>query len=347
MSEYNFSEIHKDDRRMMRQLDALLQKEGIQRDQNLDYTVGLFNEEYQLIATGSCFGNTLRCMAVDSAHQGEGLLNQVISHLTEHEYQHGNTDLFLYTKYTTAHFFTQLGFCEVARAGGNIVFMENRRDGFRNYLQKLVSAGGHGRQAAAVINANPFTLGHQYLLERAAAACDTLHVFIVSEDVSLIPFSVREKLVWEGTAHLPNVVYHQTGNYIISNATFPSYFLKDRDTVISAHARLDVAVFAKIAKALDITVRFVGDEPFSRVTGIYNRILSEELPPAGIQCVILPRKSAEGTPISASTVRMCLKSGDYAALKMLVPETTYRYFISEQAQPILQKLRGCADVIHY
>lgn len=347
MSEYNFSEIHKDDRRMMRQLDLLLQKEGIQRDQNLDYTVGLFDEEYQLIATGSCFGNTLRCMAVDSAYQGEGLLNQVISHLTEYEYQHGNTDLFLYTKYTTAHFFKQLGFYEIARAGGNVVFMENRRDGFENYLQKLASVGGHGRQASAVINANPFTLGHQYLLERAAAVCDTLHVFIVSEDVSLIPFSVREKLVREGTAHLPNVVYHQTGNYIISNATFPSYFLKDRDTVISAHARLDATVFAKIAKALNITARFVGDEPFSRVTGIYNRILSEELPPAGIQCVILPRKTMEGTPISASTVRMCLKSGDYAALKTLVPETTYRYFTSKQAQPVLQKLRGCTNVTHY
>lgn len=96
------------------------------------------------------------------------------------------------------------------------------------------------------------------MLEQAAAACDTLHIFIVSEDVSLIPFAVRERLVKEGTAHLPSVIYHRTGNYMISNATFPSYFLKDKDTVITAHAKLDVAIFTRIAKSLGITMRFVG-----------------------------------------------------------------------------------------
>jgi len=347
MSEYSISEIRYNDKRMMRQLDTLLQKEGIERDQNLDYTVGLVDDDYQLVATGSCYGNTLRCLAVDSAHQGEGLMNEVVSHLVDFQCQRGNLDLFLYTKYDKAPLFGQQGFYEVARAGGKVVFMENRKDGFQQYLDQLAAAGGHGRQAAAVVNANPFTLGHQYMLEQAAAACDTLHIFIVSEDVSLIPFAVRERLVKEGTAHLPSVIYHRTGNYMISNATFPSYFLKDKDTVITAHAKLDVAIFTRIAKSLGITMRFVGEEPFSHVTGIYNQIMSEDLAAAGIRCVILPRKTVGDQAISASTVRTCLKNGDFEMLRTLVPETTYRFFLSEAAQPILQKLRNAGNVVHY
>lgn len=60
-----------------------------------------------------------------------------------------------------------------------------------------------------------------------------------------MPFAVRRKLVEAGVAHLPNVVLHDSGPYIISNATFPSYFLKDEAAVIDGHARLDLAVFTK------------------------------------------------------------------------------------------------------
>lgn len=114
--------------------------------------------------------------------------------------------------------------------------MENRRTGFADYLKKLqtetsqspaakaVSLLANPRTGAVVMNANPFTLGHRWLVEYAASKVDLLHVFIVSEDVSLVPLSVREQLVREGTADLGNLVYHQTGPYMISNATFPSYF---------------------------------------------------------------------------------------------------------------------------
>ena len=95
MSEYRISEILPTDRRGMDQVNSLLEKEGIRRDKNLDYTVGLYDENYRLAATGSCFGNTLRCMAVDSDFQGEGLLGQLISHLTEYQYGRGNFHLFL------------------------------------------------------------------------------------------------------------------------------------------------------------------------------------------------------------------------------------------------------------
>lgn len=344
--EYTVSVIHRDDPRAVRQLDMLLQKEQIQRDQNLDYTIGLYDDEFRLVATGSCFHNTLRCMAVDSAHRGEGLLNQVVSHLVQYQCGRGNTDLFLYTKYETAHFFQKLGFYEIARAGGRVVFMENRKDGFQAYLQRLQASGGHGNQAAAVLNANPFTLGHQSLLERASAACDTLHVFIVSEDVSVIPYSVRERLVKEGTAHLHNLIYHQTGNYMISNATFPSYFLKEPSDAVSAHAQLDVAVFIRIAKVLGIQARYVGEEPYSVTTQIYNQILKKDLKRAGIHCMILPRKKMEGRAISATTVRECLRRNDFKQVQKLVPQSTYDYFQSDAAGPVMERLRHRGYEIH-
>lgn len=228
-----------------------------------------------------------------------------------------------------------------------LVFMENRRDGFGAYLRALEKTKTGGKSAALVMNANPFTLGHQYLVEKAAAACDTLHLFVVSEDASLVPFAVRKRLVEAGVAHLPNVVLHDSGPYIISNATFPSYFLKDEAAVIDGHARLDLAVFTKIAAALNITARYVGEEPTSQVTGLYNKIMCEQLPKAGIECIVVPRKEADGKAISASTVRQCLQSGDWETLKTLLPQTSLDYFRSPEAGPVLARIRSAGNVVHY
>jgi [citrate (pro-3S)-lyase] ligase len=140
------------------------------------------------------------------------------------------------------------------------------------------------------MNANPFTLGHQYLVEQASKACDILHLFIVSEDSSLVPFSVRKKLVIEGTTLFPNIIYHDSGSYIISSSTFPAYFQKDADAVIDSEARLDTEVFAKIAGALAVTERFAGTEPTSVVTSAYNKIMGELLPTHGITFHEIPRK---------------------------------------------------------
>ena len=330
-----------------REIDALLQKEGIRRDGNLDYICAMFDENYKVIGTGSCFGNTLRCFAVSSDHQGEGLLNQIITHLIEVQYARGNLHLFLYTKVKSAKFFGDLGFYEIARVEDTLVFMENRRDGFGSYLRNLEKTKTGGKSAALVMNANPFTLGHQYLVETAAAACDTLHLFVVSEDASLVPFAVRKRLVAEGVAHLPNVILHDSGPYIISNATFPSYFLKDEAAVISGHARLDLAVFTKIAKALNITARYVGEEPTSQVTGLYNQIMAEQLPRAGIDCIIVPRKEVNGKAISASTVRQCLQAEEWATLETLLPQTSLDYFRSPEARIIVDRIRKAENVVHY
>ena len=348
MSEYSVSKVYPSDKRANAAIEKLLLQEGIRRDKNLDYTCAVYDEDYNVIATGSCFGNTLRCMAVSHEHQGEGLMNEVVSHLVQYEYNRNISHLFLYTKCNSAKFFGDLGFYEIVRIENQIVFMENRRTGFSDYLEELAATKADGEKIAAlVLNANPFTLGHLYLIEKAAAENDFLHVFMVSEDASLVPFEVRKKLIIEGTAHLKNLIYHDTGPYIISNATFPSYFQKDDSAVIESHANLDLSVFVRIAKTLGINRRYVGEEPKSLVTGIYNEIMKEKLPENGIQCVVVPRKEENGEVISASNVRQAIKDGELDKIKNLVPESTYKFFTSPAAEDVIKKIKSTGNVVHY
>ena len=356
MSDYIISQIYPSDILANKQINELLLAEGIRRDANLDYTCGMYDDEMNIIATGSCFGNTLRCMAVSNAHQGEGLMNQIVTHLISVQFERGNTHLFLYTKCNSAKFFGDLGFYEIARIDGQIVFMENRKTGFSAYLERLKKESEQSEvmkrftsdnTQILVMNANPFTLGHQYLVEKAAAESDILHLFIVSEDQSLVPFSVRKQLVLEGTAHLDNIIYHESGPYIISNATFPSYFQKDAGAVMESHANLDLTIFVRIAQTLGINCRYVGEEPNSQVTGIYNKIMARKLPENEISCTIVPREEANGAVISASTVRTALKNDNIELLKTLVPETTLHYFQSKDADPVIVKIKAAEHVVHH
>ena len=348
MSEYLISKVHKSDKKANAGVEKLLLNEGIRRDRNLDYTCAVFDEDYNVIATGSCFGNTLRCMAVSHEHQGEGLMNEVVSHLIQYEYDRKINHLFLYTKCNSAKFFGDLGFYEIVRIENQIVFMENRKTGFSDYLNELEKTKKDGNKIAAVVlNANPFTLGHLYLIEKAAAENDFLHVFMVSENASLVPFEIRKKLIMNGTEHIKNLIYHDTGPYIISNATFPSYFQKDDEAVIESHANLDLSVFVRIAEVLGINSRYVGEESKSLVTGIYNKIMAEKLPEHGIECVIVPRKKENSEIISASNVRQAIKNGELEKIKNLVPSSTYNFFTSPEAESVIKKIQDTDNVIHY
>ena len=333
------------DVRGQNQLDALLEREGIRRDAHLDYTCGIFDDNWRLIATGSCFHNTIRCLAVSGEHQGEGLLNRVVTHLMEVQVERGNLHVFLYTKPGSAKFFGDLGFSEIARLD-ELVFMENRRDGFDTYLEHLERVPAN-RSAAVVMNANPFTLGHRYLVEKAAAENECVHLFLLNEEAGPIPFAVRKRLVQEGTADLPNVIVHDSGPYIISSATFPSYFLRDEDAAIRAHAALDLTIFTRIAAAVNISTRYVGDEPISRVTALYNEIMAKKLPELGIGCVVVPRLEKNGRIVSASTVRQDIHDDAWESVRELVPESTWRYFTSPEAKQVICAIRDMKNPKHY
>lgn len=305
----------------------LLEREGIHEDPHLDYTVVAYDRHGDMVATGSCFRNTLRCFAVDSAHRGEGLLNCIVSHLVDYQYRHGICHLFLHTKCCNAPLFHELGFYEIARVEGQVVLMENQRDGFSHYLNSLTR--GRGTQAAIVMNANPFTAGHRRLVETACRENDTLHLFLVSEDLSQFSFETRKQLVESGTRDLTNIIYHETESYLISAAVFPSYFFPSNQELTSIQATLDCTVFLKIAHALDITARYVGEEPFSKTTAVYNQVLSTLLPPGGVAYREIPRLTADDTVISASTVRRLIaeKKPPADLLVKLLPPTTYQYLL--------------------
>ena len=345
------SQVYKNDKRTMAKIQALLERVDITLDQHLDYTCAVFDEDGAPIATGSAFGSTLRCFAVDPDHQGEGLLNQVITHLVEMQTRRGNLHLFVYTKPASAKFFRDLGFYPIAEVPGLLTFLENRRTGFSDYLKSLSASGGAGESgetAAIVMNANPFTLGHRWLIETAARESRTVHLFVLSEDYGPIPASVRLRLVRDGVADLPNVAVHETGPYLISRATFPGYFLKSEEKILRTQAQLDTALFVQIARALGVTVRYVGHEPHSLVTALYNDVLSEALPAQGIECRIIHRKhTAEDRVISASAVRQAIHDDRLEDVADMLPETTLSFFQSPEAAPIITAIRRESDVVHY
>jgi [citrate (pro-3S)-lyase] ligase len=204
--------------------------------------------------------------------------------------------------------------------------MESTRNGIQNFLASLeVSPPKKEKTGCIVMNADPFTRGHQYLAETAAARCDHLYIFVLSEDKGTFSAQERMELVKAGTAHLQNVTVYPTGEYLISSATFPKYFLKDRETAQREHYLLDLAVFTQhFVPHFGITHRYAGTEPVCAVTGGYNRAMEEILPRHNVEFVEIPRKLELDTVISASTVRREMQAGNLEAVKNLVPSDTFR-----------------------
>ena len=301
-----------------------LAREALDYDPAIPFTVNLLDDD-KIVATGSLDGNICKCIAVDPAYQGEGLTATVITQLRQEAFRQGLRHLFLYTKPKNRFMFEGLSFYRVAETADTLL-MENVKGGVQQFVAKLPRPEQSGTVGAIVANCNPFTLGHRYLVEQAAAQVDTLHLFVLSEDKSFFPAKDRMMLVQQGVADLKNVLVHPTGDYLISAATFPTYFIKDKDRIPQIRCQLDLEVFANhFAPALGITRRFVGTEPLCAVTDAYNRQMLEILPQKGIEVTLIPRKEQDGAPISASRVRALLEEQNWAALETLVPPTTLDY----------------------
>ena len=302
----------------------LLGKAGLDPDPQVERTA-LIWDNGQLIATGSRQGNLLKCIAVEEAWQGEGLTATLITALRQDAFSEGHRHLFLYTKPQNANQFTSMFFYAIAQIS-QVLLMENRQNGIGQFVDSLPVPEQGGVIGAAVMHCNPFTRGHRYLIETAAAECDRLYVFVLSEEGGQFSPEDRMAMVKAGTADLKNVTVLPTGPYLISSATFPTYFLKDKDRLPEIQCELDIAVFIRyFAPKLGITRRYVGTEPLSASTRQYNQALKQQLPPAGIEVRELPRLELQGGPVSASAVRRLMAAGDETALEKLVPETTLKY----------------------
>ena len=204
---------------------------------------------------------------------------------------------------------------------------ESTKDLLKKYIAEI--SAYRPKIGAIVMNCNPFTLGHRYLIEYAASRAERLYIFAVEEDKSFFPFADRIDLIRKGVADLKNVTVLPSGKFIISSLTFKEYFGKAELQDRKIDASLDVQIFGQyIAPALGINVRFAGEEPFDKVTLQYNEQMKTILPSFGIEFVEVPRKEEGGAAISASRVRALLKEKKFEEIRPLVPKTTYEYLVS-------------------
>ncbi|ENG2552653.1 TPA: [citrate (pro-3S)-lyase] ligase [Citrobacter farmeri] len=318
-----------------------LKRNGLGMDEDIEQFV-VARCDRHLVACAGLAGNTLKCIAVERAWRGTSLGLKIIHEAELQSIQNGEHQLFLLTHPKNVKSFQGGGFYPLVTLDNRAALMENTPVGIHRYCRQLrnhhlVMAANVG---GIVMNANPFTLGHQYLIEQAAKACDWLHVFVVEEDLSTFSFRERFAMVQDGSCHLPNITVHPGSKYIISRGTFPGYFLKEKQIVNEVYAAIDLMMFRRyIAPALNINQRFVGTEPFCKVTAQYNCAMHHWLedqmtmPAASIKVNEIKRMTDDNNfPISASAVRKLLDKGDIQAVKSKVPTTTMPYLFKWLSQ---------------
>ncbi len=308
---------------------GLLEKCGLSVPKGIDYTAGVFDDNGKLVATGSLKGDMIQGIAVDPDYQGEDLTAKIFTHLIQTT---AEESLYLFTKPDKVQQFVGLGMRHVATARPYAGLLEWGKEGVKEF-QEYITQFADGQASCLVMNCNPFTLGHRYLIEKASKESNRVFVFVVEENASLFSFEDRINMVRMGTADLENVIVLGGGRYMISDVTFPSYFTKEEDFA-KAHTAMDAEIFAScIAPVLNVNRRYVGTEPNSAVTAVYNEALKKRLPRAGVDVMEIPRLEVNGEVISASKVRGLL-------YKLLAKEFTEdgEYFIDSNFDEVCQKL---------
>lgn len=303
------------------------------RLEDVDYYAAVTNDNGDIIAGGGLQGNVIKCIAVGPAARETGLSNKLISHLVAMATQQGADTVKVFTKPENRSVFESMAFRGIASAP-KAILMENGVKGITRYVDYLRSTRGDrdAGAAAIVMNANPFTLGHRYLVEQAAQQASTLYVIAVREDRSTFSYQERLSMIKAGCEDLDNVIVVEGSDYAISELTFPTYFLKQVTDATDTHITLDLDLFARhIAPALGVTTRMVGSEPVDALTARYNELMQEQLPQHGIDVKCIQRLEQDGQPVSASRVRQALTDSSLAQATAWVPATTLPYLIAHLA----------------
>ena len=337
-SEFEFWTVRpKDAPQQMEEVRRLLADRQLELDTQVEVFV-LCRSKSRLIACGGLDRNVIKCVAVAPEYGGESLSLRLGSELIALAATRGQFHLFLYSAPYNREVFQSWGFYPLVEIPGLVLLMENSPIAIQTYCDALRSKKQPGnRIGCAVLNANPFTLGHRFLLETATGQCDWMHVFVVKEDLSTFSYGDRFALVGQGVQDISRLTVHEGSDYIISRATFPGYFLKDKVAIEHSWAGIDLLLFREyIAPALGITHRYVGTEPLDTVTNNYNTDMSywlQDAPSSGpaITVVEVPRVSINGSPISASSVRRLLAEGDFDAIGKLVPAGTSEFLQTRYA----------------
>ena len=354
--------------RQRQRIEAFLKRNALRID-DMNYYAAMLDDDGEMIAGGGLKDDVIKCVAVDDAHKGEAIANTLVSHLISHANQEGYGCIKLFTKPKNRQLFESLSFRLLAEAP-EAILMETGIGGISNTVEALkkikeesekykeynkeckedskkckentsylnTSTPQHltttpPRGGVVVMNCNPFTLGHRYLIEQAAKQVERLYVMVVKEDCSLFAYTERKAMVEQGVADIENVSVIDGSDYAISRATFPTYFLKRLDDAADTQMLLDLDLFRRhIAPALGATVRFVGTEPTDQLTRRYNQLMHEALKDVRE----INRLEKDGNAVSASRVRKAMEEGDMNTIRQLVPPTTLPYIIAHLATQALQ-----------
>ncbi|MCI7022165.1 MAG: triphosphoribosyl-dephospho-CoA synthase [Prevotella sp.] len=354
--------------RQRQRIEAFLKRNALRID-DMHYYAAVLDDDGEMIAGGGLKDDVIKCVAVDDAHKGEAIANTLVSHLISHANQEGYGCIKLFTKPKNRQLFESLSFRLLAEAP-EAILMETGIGGISNTVEALkkikeesekykeynkeckedskecrentsylnTSTPQHHNTTmqptgCIVMNCNPFTLGHRYLIEQAAKQVERLYVMVVREDCSLFAYTERKAMVEQGVADIENVNVIDGSDYAISRATFPTYFLKRLDDAADTQMLLDLDLFRRhIAPALGATVRFVGTEPTDQLTRRYNQLMHEALKDVRE----INRLEKDGNAVSASRVRKAMEEGDMNTIRQLVPPTTLPYIIAHLATQALQ-----------
>lgn len=346
-----------------RRVEAFLAANGLRLAPLDRYVVVTRDEDGdEILAGGGLDGNVIKCVAVSESARSEGLMNILVSRLIAIAREEGRESVKAFTKPENEGIFKSLGFGLLASAP-KAILMENGRGGLPEYKKYLASLARPGRNGAIVMNANPFTKGHRYLVEQAASLVDNLYVIVVREDRSRFPYVERKAMIEAGCTGLDNVVVCEGSDYAISAATFPTYFLKKLDDATDTQIALDLDLFVNhIAQPLGVTVRFAGSEPEDALTRRYNELMAEILPGTSvavvrqdhqpdselvegsavrqarrpIDFVEIPRLEQKGKPLSATSLRRALDKGGFKEAMEYIPKSTVPYLVADLAERALR-----------
>lgn len=309
-------------------------------EEDVDITI-VAKEDEKIIGTCSAAGYVIKDFAVLSEYQNMGIAAKLLTYIQNKLFDRGIYETFIFTKPENKYIFEGLGY-RFVEGNEDVVLLEGGAANVEKYAKNMFEKSGLSKEkkAALVMNCNPFTLGHRFLIETASRENDEVVVFLVEENRSLFPFDIRFKLVREGVKDLKNVTVLPGGRYIISSATFPSYFLRQEDERLRAYTRLDAAIFGRyIGREFNIKKRYVGTEPYCNVTNAYNKALMDVLPRFGIEVRLVQRKIVDDVAVSASFVRNLIRQGRIEETKKYVPLSTYEFLISDDAKYIIEKIK--------
>lgn len=349
----NILELHPTIPRQRRQIEMFLQTNGLRYD-DVDYYAAIVDESSdEMIAGGGLKGSVIKCVAVADGHKGEAVANVIVSHLIAKANAEGCQCVKLYTKPDNRQLFESLSFRLIAESP-NAILMETGVGGIEKYSEELrvkseelrvkseelkndESVVSNARKPIGVIvmNANPFTLGHRFLVEQSSELVERLYVVVVREDCSMFSYNERKAMVSQGVRDIGNVVVVDGSDYAVSAATFPTYFLKQLSDATDTQIILDLDLYRRrIAPALGATIRFFGSEPTDPLTRRYNELMHQQLGEEHVHEI--QRKQQEGSAISASRVRKAMMKGCLWDAIQLVPPTTIPYIIGHLASMALQ-----------